>query len=220
MSLFAPIDIYCERLSAEFWAEPVNALSNISFVIAAWYAWVLWKKQPSRTGSSRSIPFLAITIVLIGLGSFLFHTFANRWSMLADVAFITLFMYVYLGTLLRKVFGLRVRGIVTSLIAFFAVGAAIIQVVPPDLFNGSEGYFASILAFSALIMASINKNLPHTRVLVLGLVTFMISIFFRSVDMEWCEDWPMGTHFLWHVLNGVVLYLLMRYLILNYPPKD
>ena len=29
------IDLYCERTSAAFWAEPVNALSNLAFVTAA-----------------------------------------------------------------------------------------------------------------------------------------------------------------------------------------
>jgi hypothetical protein len=219
MNLLEPIDIYCERLGAEFWAEPLNAATNLSFFIAAWCAWRLWKKQKRNIGPSRSIPFLILTVALIGEGSLLFHTFANRWSMYADIFFITVFMYVYLGVLLRKIFRLRTRGILTAVVAFFAIGAAFIQVVPSDVFNGSEGYFASIIAFGALIMGSYNHRLPHTSSLVLGMIVFTISIFFRSVDMGWCQDWPMGTHFLWHLLNGIVLYLLMRYLILNHPPK-
>jgi hypothetical protein len=30
-----PVDIYCERTSAAFWAEPANALTNLSSVLAA-----------------------------------------------------------------------------------------------------------------------------------------------------------------------------------------
>jgi hypothetical protein len=30
-----PIDLYCERVSPSFWAEPVNAVSNLAFLIAA-----------------------------------------------------------------------------------------------------------------------------------------------------------------------------------------
>ena len=33
------------------------------------------------------------------------------------------------------------------------------------------------------------------------------SILFRSVDQTLCETWPLGTHFVWHCLNAVVLYL-------------
>lgn len=31
------LDLYCERCSPDFWAEPVNALTNISFLVAAFF---------------------------------------------------------------------------------------------------------------------------------------------------------------------------------------
>lgn len=40
-ALFTPVDIYCERLGPSFWAEPFNAVTNASFLIAAWFAWRL-----------------------------------------------------------------------------------------------------------------------------------------------------------------------------------
>lgn len=39
---------------------------------------------------------------------------------------------------------------------------------------------------------------------------FVVSLGLRSVDMELCDAFPMGTHFMWHSLNGVFLYLLVR----------
>ena len=30
-----PIDAYCERTSAAYWAEPVNAVTNLAFLLAA-----------------------------------------------------------------------------------------------------------------------------------------------------------------------------------------
>jgi hypothetical protein len=41
----------------------------------------------------------------------------------------------------------------------------------------------------------------------------------RSIDGAVCAYVPMGTHFLWHLLNGIVLYLSMRALILNLPRR-
>lgn len=29
--------IYCERTGSEFWAEPLNALTNGAFLLAAWW---------------------------------------------------------------------------------------------------------------------------------------------------------------------------------------
>ncbi|NCV65913.1 MAG: hypothetical protein EBW16_06880 [Burkholderiaceae bacterium] len=36
MQLLSPIDIYCERLDASFWSEPINAITNLAFIIAGW----------------------------------------------------------------------------------------------------------------------------------------------------------------------------------------
>lgn len=33
-ALLSEIDLYCERTTSAFWAEPVNALTNLAFVIA------------------------------------------------------------------------------------------------------------------------------------------------------------------------------------------
>ena len=39
----------------------------------------------------------------------------------------------------------------------------------------------------------------------------------RSIDLSVCPYFPVGTHFLWHILNGGVVYLVMHVLILNQP---
>lgn len=220
MDLFAPVDIYCERTHPGFWAEPANALTNFAFFVAAFYAFRLWKKRERILGHAPVLPLLAFTIFLVGVGSFAFHTFANRITGFMDSFFIAVFMYVYLGTLLRKVFELQTRGIVIGLVGFFAVGVGFLMVVPSDMFNGTEQYFACIIAFAALIMGSINHAKNYTPTLVVGMLAFIASMFFRSMDMSWCESYPLGVHFIWHVLNGLVLALLMRYLILNYPSDD
>ncbi len=38
---------------------------------------------------------------------------------------------------------------------------------------------------------------------------FLVSLAFRTVDVASCGSLPLGTHFLWHVLNAVVLYRLL-----------
>ncbi|MFT2588559.1 hypothetical protein ACMWPQ_29155, partial [Escherichia coli] len=48
-SLLAPVDLYCERLSTAFWAEPVNALSNLAFLLAAYFLWRLPLPQGRST---------------------------------------------------------------------------------------------------------------------------------------------------------------------------
>lgn len=219
MSLFTPVDIYCERTDPSFWAEPANALTNFAFFVAAFYAYCLWRKRKVLIGRAPVILVLILTVFLVGVGSFLFHTFANKWSEICDVLFISVFMYVFLGTLLRRIFDTPIGGVIAWLVGFFAIGIGFLMVIPHDMFNGTEQYFACIIAFMGLIMASMNHDKPHTKTLVAAMVAFILSMFFRSMDMQWCEGFPMGVHFLWHLLNGLVLALLMRYLILNYPPQ-
>ena len=103
MDWFAPIDAYCERLGPGLWAEPLNAVSNVAFIIAAlWAARAAHRRSSAnrRSGSSIALVFV------IGLGSLAFHTFANRWSAMADVLPITLFIYGYLAFALRRFLGL------------------------------------------------------------------------------------------------------------------
>ncbi len=67
MDLTAQLDGYCERIDPSFWSEPVNAITNAAFLIAALY---MWRR-------SRSLPMaqaLCVVLFAIGVGSFLFHT--------------------------------------------------------------------------------------------------------------------------------------------------
>ncbi len=82
MNWFEPVRAYCERTDAGFWSEPANALSNAAFLLAA--AAVARRASQARP-PDRSGLALAALIGVIGIGSFLFHTLAVRWAMLADV---------------------------------------------------------------------------------------------------------------------------------------
>ena len=42
---------------------------------------------------------------------------------------------------------------------------------------------------------------------------FVVSLVLRTIDAAACERLPLGTHFCWHLLNGVVLYLAVRSLL-------
>jgi len=42
---------------------------------------------------------------------------------------------------------------------------------------------------------------------------FALSVMLRTLDRSLCGGFPLGTHFLWHLLNAVLLYLLLTGLI-------
>ena len=90
MDWFRSLDNYCERIDAAYWSEPVNAITNAAFVIAAIWAWRLASRAGDRGGQ-----LLAVILGLIGIGSYLFHTHAQVWSLWADVIPIQLFILGY-----------------------------------------------------------------------------------------------------------------------------
>lgn len=123
MDWFAAIDIYCERTSAAFWAEPLNAISNLSFIFAALWGWSEAKKR------GRTDPMTVVLIVLagmIGIGSFLFHTFANTWAELADVIPIWTFVLLFTLVAIRRIGGVQPGRIAIGLGAILAVVAILI----------------------------------------------------------------------------------------------
>src|SRR5258708_14203748 len=131
MDWSAPIDLYCERTDASFWAEPANALTNAAFLIAAAAAFWLWRSQ-SESHRSRDWPALALIVVVVavGIGSFVFHTLATRGAVLADVIPIAVFIYGYLLLALRRFLGLA-AGVALAFEVPYAAGARPLPWLPP-----------------------------------------------------------------------------------------
>jgi hypothetical protein len=61
-----------------------------------------------------------------------------------------------------------------------------------------------------------SKNQPWQ--LMLASILLFVALVFRSIDMVVCEAFPYGTHFLWHLINGLTFFFVMQSLIVN-PPK-
>ena len=105
MTLGEHVFLYCERgTNAALWAEPINAISNAAFFLAALIAWqlLLWRPRAERSADH----FLLVGLVfLIGFGSLAFHLYADKATALADVIPIALFMLVYLGFALNRFLG-------------------------------------------------------------------------------------------------------------------
>lgn len=200
-----PVDIYCERTDPAFWAEPVNALTNAAFLIAALIAFVQWRRAASRDG-----PVLALIVLtaVIGVGSFIFHTVATQGAMLFDTVPIAVFIYAYLFFALRRFLGLGLLAALALLIAFAALSVAEGMMVPARALNGSHAYLPALAA--TLVIGWLARARAAGPLILAAGGTLMLSLVFRSIDMAVCPAFPLGSHFLWHLLNAVVLYLLLR----------
>ena len=202
------IDIYCERTGPEFWSEPVNAVTNLAFLIAAAALVPLLRRD---AGDNRAIGwFLTGMIAAIGIGSGLLHTFAQRWAALADVIPIAIFILVYTWFALRRFAGLPRLACWLGPAAVLGIAAAV-----PALtgFRGGS-YIAALIAMAAIggWLAAVPRH-PGGRALLAAAAVFVVSLTFRTIDEPLCGDIPLGTHFMWHILNAVVLYTVARAMI-------
>jgi hypothetical protein len=186
---FQAVDAYCERTGPEYWSEPLNAITNAAFLLAAVWVWPQTRGYPAARA-------LAVNLGVIGIGSWMFHTQATRIAELEDVLPIAAFILTYVFASSRDLLGLRTGWAVATAVAFLPYAAATVPVwsLLPGL-GSSAGYMpvpVLILVYAGLLL---------------------ISIAFRSADGPFCAALPVGTHFIWHLLNAVMLAHMIRVLV-------
>jgi hypothetical protein len=216
-STFTFLDQYCERAGdPSLWAEPLNAITNLAFLYAAMRAGKdYWRMERHLCWRTLDMVLLILILAAIGVGSGLWHLFATQETMLADVIPITLFINLYLISFLRRVVRLGWEWVAGFWLCFFMVTYAVQTFLPPDLLNGSVMYAPAFATLGLLGIWAYRHRLPEFSLLGTAIVVFSVSIGFRSIDQAICPYLPYGTHFLWHVMNAVVLYLLLRLLIIR-----
>lgn len=214
------LNAYCERgADPSFWGEPLNAVTNAGFIIAGIVilAGLLRDQPPDRRALSW---ILAGLMLVIGVGSFLFHTVATRWASLADVIPILLFILAALYGIVRRCFGAPLWLGLLALPAYFALtwgftraGGAL------GLDGGLVGYGPALLMLLLFGLALTIRGVAGGGYLMLAGLVFLCSLTLRTLDLPWCAsvftlgDWRFGAHWAWHLLNAVVLYLVAFALI-------
>ena len=209
------VDIYCERSSAAFDAEPVNALTNAAFLLASWSAWRLHTRHPAASGSYL-VKILIILIAVVGIGSFTFHTIGTVWAKWLDVLPILLFMLTYLWFVVTRFLQWSAGSAAAAVTVFLLATVFIEAFVPTSFLWGGAMYLPAMAVLISLASVFHVRLGPAAgRAFIIALGVFLMSYTARSIDQVWCDSLPMGTHFLWHLLNALLLFLLVRISILH-----
>ncbi|MBT8412121.1 MAG: ceramidase domain-containing protein [Octadecabacter sp.] len=193
------IDAYCERTDFSYWSEPVNAVTNLAFLVAAVWMW-------RRSAGLPAARVLCAILFVIGVGSFLFHTHATAWAATADMLPIGLFILFYLFLVNRQMLGwpLWAAAIGTAGFLPYAVGVTVVLRDVP--FFGVSNFYWTVPILLMLYAVVFRARLGATaRGFVLGAVILSASITARTLDGALCDVWPIGTHLGWHLLNAVML---------------
>jgi hypothetical protein len=197
---FAYVDHYCERVAAGIWGEPLNTLSNAAFLVAAG---VIVDRQRRNTTKDWPLLVLAMLVAAVGIGSILFHTLANHWTLIADLGPIAIFIHAFLFVALRRFLnaGIWVAGLTT--IGLILLTPWIKLIMEPVL-GASAAYTSGLIATFGVALAVPLLGRGRAPVLLLaGGGAFVVALAFRQLDHIVCEYLPIGTHFLWHLFNGV-----------------
>lgn len=204
------MDVYCERVGAGLLAEPLNAITNLSFILAAWAAWSLARRTGTLSPPVRTLILIGASV---GVGSVLWHTLPNSLTFYLDVVPIIVFIVGYVWLYSRRVAGLTARSAVAAVAAFLVLTALAFPF--SSVLHGALVYTPGLLVTAALGLHEARTGAAGHPTLLLAGGAYIAALFFRTLDNEVCGSVPIGTHFVWHTLVGLVTYLAMRSLILS-----
>lgn len=213
-SQVAILAIYCERTQFGLWAEPFNLLTNLAFIAAAVAAGqILFKRSWFRFKTDWDLALLVGCLFAIGIGSALWHAYAMPWAMLADVIPITIFVNLFFLSFLVRIGRCSGWQALLFFLGFQVINFGFAGLFPRDTLNGSIVYLPTYVALLAGTGYLLIKHHSAARAFIMASMIFMVSLTFRTVDNNLCRAFPVGTHFLWHLLNTFMLYSLLAALI-------
>jgi hypothetical protein len=204
------MDAYCERTGPGLLAEPLNAITNASFLIAAWAAWYLARRSGRLPADIQILLWLSVAT---GIGSGLWHTYATAWALVLDIIPILLFLVWFFWLYLRGVAGMPTP---------FAAAAIVVFLLATVLAQRFAGVLHGALYYTPALIFLLMLGVYHARQRAAARFSLLaaagalgLALVFRTLDQEVCPALPIGTHFLWHSLNGLAAYLAMHCVILS-----
>ena len=205
------VGYYCGRFDPGFLGEPLNAPSNIVFILMAALAFRTWKRAPARDWA---ILVLIVSGAAVGIGSFIFHTHPTRVTLQIDLIPVEIFGLLYVGFAARRFFGARPIPTVVAVLAFFFLTLASNAVLPAGLWGGGVRHLPSLVAlllcgtwFATRGMSDGARRTGKMLWQAAGLLA--AGLLFRSVDLSLCDAFPHGVHWVWHVFTGCTLGVLL-----------
>ncbi len=205
----------CERITDGFFGEPLNSLTNLGFIITAIALMRYCKRNSDIKGYAIYDIYVMIGLIFsIGIGSSLFHMYPTPLTETIDMVPIVLFINVFfLSTMLRVV----KCTVFETCICYLAFGGVTHILVSqfPNAFNDSIAYLSTMGSLVVIAFYLNVKRRATARAFLLAALLGVVSLFFRSIDNALCDKVPIGTHFLWHTFNAILIYILMVQLIRN-----
>lgn len=201
--MFDDLDSYCERITAGFGGEPLNALTGLTFLVVG--LWLFYKAPKSEDRIA------AAALALVGVVSASHHGWAIQATYLASWAGNLIYFIALAFLLLRRLGRLNW---VTSLVAAIAVIGFLYWFVKTPLAYATLGWASDIFTIEALVFAALVvllvRSAPATaKGIFLALILLLMGLPFRILDIPLCADFPLGIHWVWHLCNALSVAILL-----------
>lgn len=202
------VDLYCERVAPGLFGEPLNLITNAFILLAAWASWRM-ARGGGRAGADAAL--LVTLVAAFGMGSALFHSFANTLTRWLDAVPIGLFVAAYFWVYQRRVLGISNPVALVATAVFVVVAIAARQF--PDVLNGSLIYAPALVLVAGLGVVHMAMARHEAATLLAAAGCLVAALVMRTVDAPICAVVPIGTHFLWHTGAALGIYLAMQALV-------
>lgn len=227
MSAAASID-FCESnyIVSKHIAELMNSLSSLIFVLVAWYGYKYGIRGMIHTSDVRHENHWAwYSLMIIGVGSFLFHARLDRFTQILDELPMMWQMLhlLYESLLLYDARLQHHRSTVSFRMIVFGILVSLIYLLFPQYYLLFLVIFISMkftmIALMHECVKQCGRDLVQNQNVVLLIaqlfhgakVTFVLAISCWLTDMLFCAwlPWFVYAHALWHLLICVSVYLLI-----------
>lgn len=218
-----PKHCFCEHIGTGFVRQPVDAVTNLAFVLVGVYIiWYLLKKRHQYLNESiqsgisiKTLYIFGMASILVGIFSFFYHASFTFWGMELDddsMYLIGTFMLFYSLTHIKGYrFSLK-RFISIYLILNIGLELAIyfVPVIRGALF-GILVLAASAFEIIAIKQKRVTKSIEYFKI---ALLLFFIAYLFWITDYLKIICFPPSLyqgHAIWHVLTATSVYFIFLY---------
>lgn len=199
--------IYCETpalIGSTFPVEPWNAYSSLVIVFFGIASLILVARRNSH---AYELYALCALLIFNGIGSFLWHGLRARWALGLDVFPALIFLLFMMFLWSRRIFSLWQS--IAVLVSFFAI---LLVQRELGLHLSRIGIWvglapAVVLVALWLIIATAHQSKIGAICGGLSLLFALVGLGFRTIDRAVCADFPIGTHFLWHIFLSFAAFL-------------
>lgn len=198
---------YCGRFAAGWFGEPQNSFSNASFVAAALIGYVMWRR--SRRGD---LPGLALVVLAgsVGIGSYIFHSHPTPSTLQIDLIPIQVFSLSVVVFGCRRWFAARWPLTIGVVVLFGLANYEWARLVRGVL-GGGAGHLLRLAAIAGcggwLALRPATRRSGHF--LLAAAATYTAAITVRAFDVPSCAAFPLGLHWVWHLIQGATVGFLL-----------